>query len=212
MVLIYGPGCVSKRRALVSICDRHATDLLCANDWRLRFESATDMHRSARGVGEIARLHFLWLWIVAYFYALGLISPVGRMYAASDVGIIAIAITLLINGIPAAALLVPAYYGLALLAGHHGESMHPAGRNLIGVLVLMSGFALGAVIQLGWYWMFEKLHGAIFRVTSFATTRRNFEGYGLQPRGFLSVVTGRQLIRSHSGHSEVEKQRDCVAQ
>jgi hypothetical protein len=125
-------------------------------------ESATDMHRSAQGVGGIARLHFLWLWIVAYFYALALITPVGRMYAVSNSGLIAIAITLLVNAVPAAALLIPAYYGLAFLAGHHGDGMHPAGRNLVGALVLVSGFALGAAIQFSWYWIFEKISGAMF--------------------------------------------------
>jgi hypothetical protein len=125
-------------------------------------ESATDMHRSAQGVGGIARWHFLWLWLAAYWYGVELITPVGRIYAVSDAGFIAIAITLLINAVPALALAIPGYYGLAFLAGHHGENMHPAGRSLVGVLVLVSGFAVGAVIQFGWYWVFEKIRSAIF--------------------------------------------------
>jgi hypothetical protein len=125
-------------------------------------EAAADMNRSTQGVGGIGRLHFVWLWLAAYFYALGLITPVGRMYAVSDAGIIAIAITLVINGIPAAVLVVPGYYGLAFLAGHHGETMHPAGRNMVGILVLVSGFAIGAVMQFGWYWIFEKVHTSLF--------------------------------------------------
>ena len=106
-------------------------------------------------------MHFLWLWIAAYYYALGMITPVGRIYAVSDAGFIAIIITLLINGIPAVALAIPGYYGLAFLAAYHGESMHPAGRNMVGMLVLVSGFALGVAIQLSWYWIFEKIYSAL---------------------------------------------------
>lgn len=122
-------------------------------------EAASDMHKSSQGVGGINRLHFLWLWLATYFYALGLITPVGRIYAVSDAGFIAIAVTFIVNAIPAAALAVPGYYGLAFLAGHHGETMHPAGRNMVGGLVLVSGFALGAAIQFGWYWIFDQIFG-----------------------------------------------------
>jgi hypothetical protein len=125
-------------------------------------EAATDMHRSAQSVGGIGRLHFLWLWLAAYYYTLGLVTPMGRMYGVSDAGLVAMVITIVVNGIPAVALAIPAYYGLAFLAGHHGESMHPAGRNMVGFLVLVFGFALGAAIQFGWYWIFEKIYTALF--------------------------------------------------
>jgi hypothetical protein len=126
-------------------------------------ESAADLHRSEpKGVGGINRLHFIWLWFVAYFYAAGLIAPVGRLYALGNAGIVTSAIALVINGIPAAALAIPGYYGLAFLAGHHGNTMHPAGRNMVGVLVLISGFLIGASIQSGWYWIFQKIYDAIF--------------------------------------------------
>jgi uncharacterized membrane protein len=71
-------------------------------------------------------------------------------------------VSLIINGIPAIALVIPAYYGVAFLAAHHGDTMHPAGRSMVGILVLVFGFLVGAAIQIGWYWMFEKIIGAIF--------------------------------------------------
>jgi hypothetical protein len=125
-------------------------------------ESAADLYRSEpKGVGGINRLHFIWLWFAAYFYALGLIAPVGRLYALGNAGIVTSAIALVVNGIPAAALAIPVYYGLAFLAGHHGNTMHPAGRNMVGVLVLISGFLIGASIQSGWYWVFQRVYDAI---------------------------------------------------
>lgn len=126
-------------------------------------ESAEELHRtSPRGVGGVNRLHFIWLWFVAYFYALGLITPVARIYAMGEPNILKTIVTLIINGIPAAALAIPGYYGMAFLAGLHGDTMHPAGRNMVGALVLVFGFLVGAAIQFGWYWMFEKLIGTIF--------------------------------------------------
>lgn len=126
-------------------------------------EPAEELHRTTpRGVGGVSRLHFIWLWFVMYFYALGLITPVARIYAMGEPNIFKTVVTLLINGIPAAALAIPGYYGMAFLAGLHGDTMHPAGRNMVGALVLVFGFLVGAVIQFGWYWIFEKLYAAIF--------------------------------------------------
>ena len=126
-------------------------------------EPTEELHRtSSRGVGGVNRLHFIWLWVVTYFYALGLITPVARIYGMGETNIIKTIITLLINGIPAAALAIPGYYGMAFLAGHHGDTMHPAGRNMVGALVLVFGFIVGAAIEFGWYWMFEKIVTAIF--------------------------------------------------
>jgi hypothetical protein len=95
-------------------------------------------------------------------YALGLITPMARIYALANDNVVGTIIALLINGIPAAVIVVPGYYGIAFLAGHHGGTMHPAGRNLVGALVLIFGFLVGGVIQEGWYWAIQKLYEAIF--------------------------------------------------
>jgi hypothetical protein len=125
-------------------------------------EAAEDMHRDTPGgFGGINRLHFFWLWLAAYLYANGLITPVARIMLRDD-NFVASVIALLINFIPAAAIAVPGYYGMTFLTGHHGGTMHPAGRNLVGVLVLIFGFVIGLVVQLGWYWMFQKIYDAIF--------------------------------------------------
>lgn len=124
-------------------------------------EAAEDMHRqSPTGFGGINRLHFLWLWFAAFWYALALITPLARIYSLGpDSGIIALFLVIIVNGLPAAAVAIPAYYGMTLLSGEHGSTMHPAGRNLVGVLVVVFGFIVGAVILTGWYWMFDKLLG-----------------------------------------------------
>ena len=126
-------------------------------------EAAEDMHHNTpKGFGGINRFHFIWLWFAAYCYSIGLITPVARYYAFQDEGILTSLILLLINGIPAAAIAVPGYYGIAFLAGHHGETMHPAGRNLVGVLVLIFGFLVGLLIEDGWYWIVQKIFEFIF--------------------------------------------------
>ena len=50
---------------------------------------------------------------------------------------------------------------MAFLAGHHGGTMHPAGRNMVGVLVLVFGFLVGGGVQFGWYWMFQNIYKII---------------------------------------------------
>jgi hypothetical protein len=127
-------------------------------------EAAEDMHREApNGFGGINRLHFLWLWFAAFWYALGLITPMARFYiAGQDEGVVVLFLVVLINALPAAVVAVPGFYGLALLAGHHGGSMHPAGRNMVGMLVLVFGLVVGMVVQNVWYWGFRKLYEAMF--------------------------------------------------
>jgi hypothetical protein len=126
-------------------------------------EAAEQMHRDTPiGFGGINRFHFLWLWLASYCYALGLITPIARYYAFQSENTIAGFIMLLVNGIPAAAIAIPGYYGIAFLAGHHGDTMHPAGRNLVGVLVLIFGFIVGLIIEESWYWLVQKVGEAIF--------------------------------------------------
>jgi hypothetical protein len=128
-------------------------------------EAAHDMHRQTpHGFGGINRLHFVWLWLPAFWYALGLITPMARLYALGpeSSGPIATAIIFIINFIPAAAMAVPLYLGLALLAGQLGTALHAVGRNLLGVIVLALGFVAGLAIQSGWYWLFQKIGEALF--------------------------------------------------
>jgi hypothetical protein len=125
-------------------------------------EAAEDLHRDeSSGVGGINGFHFIWLWLPAYYYALGLITPVSRLYLV-DQNLIAMVFALIINAIPAAAIAVPGYYGLTFLSGLHGNTMHPAGRNLVGSLVLIFGFVVGIAIQSIWYLLFQKIYLAIF--------------------------------------------------
>lgn len=126
-------------------------------------ETAQDLNRQEpHGFVGINRFHLLWLWIAAFWYGLGLITPMSQLYGMQGPSIIHMIITLLINFIPAAAVAIPGYYGLAFLSGHHGNSMHPAGRNLVGVLVLIFGFAVGGVIQTAWYYGAHKVWTTLF--------------------------------------------------
>jgi hypothetical protein len=103
------------------------------------------------GFVGINRLHLIWLWFAAFCYALGLIDPVSRLLTrprgAFDL------LTGILTGIPTTAipvilLLVPGYYGLALLSGHKGSNLHWATRNLLGVIVLVAGFLIVAGLSM----------------------------------------------------------------
>jgi hypothetical protein len=104
-------------------------------------ESAEDIHREApSGFGGINRLHFLWLWFATFWYALGLIAPMARFYAVGpEAGILFTIVALVINVPAAAVIAIPGYYGITLLMGQRGNSMHPLARNLAGVLSSWSG-------------------------------------------------------------------------
>jgi len=125
-------------------------------------EAAEDMHRDApSGFGGVNRLHLLWLWLAAYCYAIGLIGPMARLYVLHDVDVFSTFTALFVNAIPAVVMAIPGYYGIAFLAGHHGDTMHPAGRNFVGALVLIFGFFVGLLIQEAWYWIIQRIWGAI---------------------------------------------------
>ena len=113
------------------------------------------------GLAGINRLHFLWLWFAAYWYALGLIFPISRHYMleSTSPGVISTVADMIINGIPAAALLIPGYFGIALLSGHRGTALHPIARNLLGVVVLIVGVVIGAAVQIVWQSLFRWLFG-----------------------------------------------------
>jgi hypothetical protein len=125
-------------------------------------EAARDINdNQPNGFAGINRLHFLWLWFAAYWYGLGLISPISRHYMLETTfpGMITTIFDIIINGIPAAALLIPGYFGIALLSGNQGTSLHPIARNLLGVIVLVVGFVIGAAVQILWQSLFQWLFG-----------------------------------------------------
>jgi hypothetical protein len=123
------------------------------------FETA---HGHEPGLAGINRWHFLWLWIIAYFYAMAIISPLARFYSVQfNGGLIAIIIVTIVNFVPALAVGLPLYYGLEILRGTHGDTMPPPARNLVGALVLIGGLVVGLAVQFGWYWMFNQLGHAI---------------------------------------------------
>ena len=102
------------------------------------------------GFGGVNRMHFIWLPIAAHWYALGLISPVWHLLTlprdASDL-LTGVFTSLPTSGVLVMALIVPGFYGLALLSGHNGHDLNPTMRNILGVLVLIFGFLLGVFIQ-----------------------------------------------------------------
>jgi len=119
-------------------------------------------HDDEPGIVGINRWHFLWLWILTYFYALSIITPLARFYNIQlNGGIIAVTIVTIVNFVPAFAVGLPLYYGLEILRGTHGGTMPPPARNLVGALVLIGGLIVGLAVQFGWYWMFDKLGHAI---------------------------------------------------
>jgi hypothetical protein len=125
-------------------------------------EHIEQAHSDGPGLAGINRWHFAWLWILAYFYALAIITPLARFYSVQiDGGFIAIILVIIVNFVPAFAVGLPLYYGLEILRGTHGDTMPPPARNLVGALVLIGGLIVGLAVQFGWYWMFDKLGHAI---------------------------------------------------
>jgi hypothetical protein len=119
-------------------------------------------HDDEPGLAGINRWHFLWFWLLAYFYAVAIIMPLARFYSVQlNGGLIAIIIVTIVNFVSAFAVGLPLYYGLEILRGTHGDTMPPPARNLVGALVLIGGLIVGFGVQFGWYWMFDKLGHAI---------------------------------------------------
>ena len=118
------------------------------------------------GFGGINRLHFLWLWVAAFWYALGLISPIFHFYELqfgyvvghNPFAELTIIMTLaIVDVVPVSVLLVPGFYGLGVLAGQRGSSLHPMARNLLGIIVLVAGFVAATYIQIGWQNLLQQL-------------------------------------------------------
>ena len=118
------------------------------------FTSASD-----RGFGGINRGHFVWLWLLSYWYGLALISPVMNFYIRqSPENFISNILAIIVYGVPSAALLFPLFYGFAYLSGSSGRAWHSVFRDLAGIGILLGGLIVGVLIQYGWM----KLAGAIF--------------------------------------------------
>ena len=105
-----------------------------------------------QGFPGINLLHFTWLWIAGFFYAWGLIPPFVQILMR-DFGTSGFAsfVIFIVHGISVAIIAIPGYFGILLLAGHLGEGLNSFIRNIAGVMILVVGFIVGALIQNGWY-------------------------------------------------------------
>jgi hypothetical protein len=101
--------------------------------------------RMPTGFAGIDRWHFLWLGAAVHGYALGLITPFAILFGPSydDVSHRS---KLIIALIPAA-LVFPAYFGLALLSGREGKELSATKRNFLGALVVISGGLFGLAAE-----------------------------------------------------------------
>jgi hypothetical protein len=85
------------------------------------------------------------------------------MYATGPDAQLIIAVPILLgNVIPAAALAIPGNFGLALLSGHLGSQLGSTLRNVCGIVVLIVGWIAGAMMQIGWYWLCQKIFHSLF--------------------------------------------------
>ena len=115
------------------------------------------INKEFNGFWGINRGHFLWLWIVMYFYLLGLISPVitGFVIQFYDWGIFGNLLMLfkfvILSLIPSIFFIAPLYLGLNLLSGSSGQNLGVIARNLSGFFVLVLGILFGAGLQYGWH-------------------------------------------------------------
>lgn len=98
------------------------------------------------GFGGINHFHFLWLWVALYCYSSDLVGPIVKILTRPD-SIVASLVIFVVAGTFAGVLIIPGYYGLALLAGYKGNQLHPATRNFLGVSVIVLGFLIGDLIQ-----------------------------------------------------------------
>ena len=128
---------------------------------RYVFEVAKGMNmETPRGFAGINKMHFFWLFFVIHWYAVGLIAPLYALWMRlQSESIIHLLLALIADGIPAAALLVPGFYGLGLLSDHKGHNLHPTLRNLLGVVVLVVGLFIGAATQYLWAVLLQRLFG-----------------------------------------------------
>lgn len=113
-----------------------------------------------KGFVGVPRGHFVWLWIIFWFYALSLIAPIINLYLyywdnPHGIGTVFGGI---LRGIPILAYGAPLYFGLLILSGERLANWNSAIRQICGVVTLVGGFFLVATIHTI---LFEGLSGAL---------------------------------------------------
>jgi len=110
--------------------------------------------RQALGFGGIPRLHFLWLWFPAEWYAAAMIGPLLNFCSDADGTFLFEHLYLApISVLPLFAFAAPLLLGLGLISGQIVEAstrsseMQFALRQIVGVLVLMIGWCSAAVVS-----------------------------------------------------------------
>jgi hypothetical protein len=118
----------------------------------------------SNGFAGIPRLHFLWLWIPAFYYSKEITGPFlkyvlayylgynGSALMAVDSSVITGIIYLVLCMLPVVAYAIPLFLGLALLSGPIGYSstpIRPAARQTLGTIVLIVGFWIAMTVHYG---------------------------------------------------------------
>jgi hypothetical protein len=117
------------------------------------------------GFAGISRLHFLWLWVIVFYYAKSIIGPLlkyvlayylgydGKHIAALDTSVITGIIYFVFCVVPTVSYCIPLFIGLGLMSGvigHTSSSERQIGRRIwvmFGAIVLIFGWFIAATIQ-----------------------------------------------------------------
>lgn len=127
-------------------------------------DTIEETHRKeAVGIAGIRRRHLFWMWILAYWYGLALITPLSYLYTAftPDKGFLTSALIVIVHIIPALASGIPAAVGMMLLSGRALPAWRPWAREFLGILVLVLGLVVGLAIQYGWHQLMMSIWSAI---------------------------------------------------
>ncbi len=89
------------------------------------------------GFAGIPRVHFLWLWLPAYWYSTALIGPIYNIFTS---GIDFWFISHIIRMIPIIAYAAPLYFGLSILSGNNMSEYNKVIRQTLGSLIILLGF------------------------------------------------------------------------
>jgi hypothetical protein len=107
-------------------------------------EISTD---NPRGFSGIPRVHFLWLWFPAYWYAAAMIGPFLKVYMNGLFDWTPSLLLFALYLIPLGCFVAPLVVGLTFLSGK--SAMRPAFGQEVGTLVLVVGWWVAAAIQYG---------------------------------------------------------------